>query len=185
MEQEQTLDTQESLRIIEDMIQKAKFNFSQGSFYFILWGFLLIGAALVQQFYGGEMSWIGWPIAGVIGGIGSGIYGARSSKDQPMMHLDKMYSAIWIVFFVTIIFLLAGLVGNGIDPNGYIMIIAGFPTLLTGLILKFKPLQYGGVGFFILGVASIFFLQEWSSLIYAVSMVQGYLIPGFIMRGMK
>ena len=96
-----------------------------------------------------------------------------------------MYTAIWVVFFITIIFLIVGFVGKGINPNGYIMIIAGLPTLLTGLVLKFKPLQYGGVGFWILGIISIYFLEEWSSMIYAVSMLQGYLIPGFIMKGMK
>ena len=185
MEQEQTLETQESLQIIEEMIQRARFNFSQGSFYFIFWGLLLIGAALWQQFYPGDMSWIGWPIAGIIGGVGSGLYGARSDNSRRMMHLDKMYTAIWVVFFITIIFLIVGFVGKGINPNGYIMIIAGLPTLLTGLVLKFKPLQYGGVGFWILGIISIYFLEEWSSMIYAVSMLQGYLIPGFIMKGMK
>ncbi|MEX2595414.1 MAG: hypothetical protein WEC59_00685 [Salibacteraceae bacterium] len=185
METNETLEHNESLKIIEEMVQKARFNFSSGSFYFIWWGALLIVAALIQHFYAGDLNWIGWPVAGVVGGIGSAIYGAKMQKTGPMMHLDRVYSAIWITFFITLIFMLVALVPKGIDPNGYIMIIAGFPTLLTGIVLKFKPLQYGGVAFWVLGLVSIFVFPESSSLIYAFSMLAGYVIPGFIMKSMR
>ena len=182
MKEEIVLDTASSLSIIDEMVQKARFNFSQGSFYFIFWGFLLLGAAMFEALYSGSLNWIGWPIAGIVGAFGSSIYGARVHRGAVLLHLDRIYTAIWIIFFITLMLVLVTLLSQGIDPNGVIMIIAGFPTLLTGVVLRFAPLKWGGVGFWVFGLIGIFIYPEYSSFIYGLSMIQGYIIPGFIMQ---
>lgn len=183
---EEQMTTDQSFKIIHEMINKARFNFSKGSFYFILWGFLLVGAAVYEYYFDrilhSEWAWAAWPVVGILGGIVSGIYGARSSKGEPLTHLSKIYSGIWVTYFATLALFIIGIVSNGVNPGSYIMILTGFPTFLTGLVLKYKPLQIGGVGFWVLGFLSIYLFEEYRSLIFALSIFQGYLIPGFMMR---
>jgi uncharacterized membrane protein HdeD (DUF308 family) len=131
------------------------------------------------------MPWIGWPIAGMLGGIFSALYSRKVYSDGPTTHLDKIYSSIWMVYFVTLIILIVAWVSHRISPGSYIMLVTGFPTFLTGYILKFKPLQWGGIVFWVLGLLSLYFMSEYSSLIFALSMVLGYVIPGFMMRSME
>jgi hypothetical protein len=185
MEKEQLLEPNQSLQIIDQMVQRARFNFSKGSVFFIIWGALLTCSA-VYEFIAGQLlnqsnSWIGWPIVGVIGGIASYIYGERISKELVGTHLDRMYSLIWTVFFATLAILIVALVSNEIDPGSYVLILTGMPTFFTGKLLRFKPLQFGGVGFWVIGILSLYFLQDFTSLLFALAIAQGYLLPGVIM----
>ncbi|NQV52733.1 MAG: hypothetical protein HQ500_06095 [Flavobacteriales bacterium] len=189
MTTQDSMTNEQRLTLITDMINKARFNFSRGSFYFILWGAILFGAAVYEYIAGSvfdlAMPWIGWPIAGILGGGFSAVYSRKEYSDGPSTHLDKIYSSIWMVYFVTLIMLVVAWVSNHISPGSYIMIITGFPTFLTGYILKFKPLQWGGIAFWVLGLLSLYFMHDYSSLIFALSMVLGYVIPGFMMRSMQ
>jgi hypothetical protein len=185
MSSETNLELNESLRIIDEMVQKARFNFSQGSFYFIYWGVLLIVASLgeyVLRSIESTMPWMLWPIVGIVGGVGSWIYGMRRHSGASRLHLDRVYSAIWMAFFITLLPLLLALVAHRIDPNGYVLIVAGMPTFLTGMVLQFKVLKWGGVALWLMGLIAIFIAPEQSSLCYATGILLGYVIPGFVMR---
>jgi len=65
------------------------------------------------------------------------------------------------------------------------LIVTGLPTYFTGSILKLKELRYGGGVFWVLGLVSIFSSPEYSSLIFALAIVLGYLVPGMIMKNRK
>lgn len=190
MKTESPLSPTESLGIIGDMIDQARFNFSKNSFYFLMWGCLLIGAAAFQLLgktaFPTELFWIGWPIAGIIGGVISGLQGKRiADQVGHQTHIDNMYSAVWVIYFITLILLLPALVTNGIDPSGYVMILTGLPTVFTGKLIRFKPLVLGGSTFWILGLVAIFILPDHGELLFILSMITGYLIPGFMMRAIK
>ena len=187
--QQDQMTAEQSMKIIHEMINKARFNFSRGSFYFILWGFLLIGAGVYEfvmnKVIDSDLAYTAWPVIGVIGGILSFVYGARSGRGEPLSHLDRVYSGIWITYLATLVLFITGSVSQGVNPGGYIMVLTGLPTFLTGFVLRFRPLIYGGVGFWALGFMSLFIFDEYRSLIFAVSIAQGYLIPGFLMRNLK
>lgn len=190
MKTENKLSPTESLGIIGDMVDQARFNFSKNSFYFLMWGCLMIGAATFQllgkDLFDINSVWIGWPVAGIIGGIISGIQGKKiADKLGHQTHIDNMYGAVWIIYFITLILLIPALVSNGIDPSGYVMILTGLPTVFTGKLIRFNPLVLGGSSFWILGLVAIFFLPEHGELLFILSMVTGYLIPGFMMRAIK
>lgn len=183
------MDAEQSLQIISTMIDKARFNFRRGSFYFILWGTLLIGAGVsefvLRSVLQTHLAFVGWPIAGILGGIASSVYGARSSKLEAVTHLDRVYSSLWFIYFITLIILIISMVNQQIDPGAYIMIITGLPTALTGYILRFKPLLIGGILFWVLGITSFFLPEEYRSLVFSFAILVGYLIPGLMMKYQK
>lgn len=188
MNTENTLNPSESIGIIGDMIDQARFNFSKNAFYFIMWGILLIAAAGFQLLAKGstDFFWLGWPIAGFAGGIISAIHGKRIAQQQGhQTHIDRMYSTVWIIYFITLVLLLPALVSNRMDPSAYVMILTGLPTVFTGKLIKFQPLVWGGITFWILGIVAVFILPEYGDLLFILSMITGYLIPGFMMRAIK
>lgn len=190
MKTETTLNPSESLNIISEMVDQARFNFSKNSIYFIMWGVLLIAAAafqiLAKNLQLTDMFWLGWPIAGSLGGVISGLTSSKIAKEQGhQSHIDKMYGMIWIIYFITLILLIPALVSNQIRPSGYIMILTGLPTVLTGKLIKFNPLVLGGVSFWVLGILAVFVLPELGDSLFILSMICGYLIPGFMMRAIK
>jgi len=111
------MEVNQSLQIIDEMVQRARFNFSKGSVFFIIWGVLLtiagVGEFLLQQM-NCAMPWILWPIAGSLGGIISGIYGSKLSRESSRSYLEKTYSNLWIIYFFTLIVLLVALVSQKI-----------------------------------------------------------------------
>jgi hypothetical protein len=102
-----------------------------------------------------------------------------------MLHLDRMYVQVWIAFGFTLFVLIFGLIYKGINPNPFVMMLAALPTYLTGKIIGFKPLVYGGLMFGVLGVISLFVPAGMVSLVYSLSMILGYIIPGFMMKTIK
>jgi hypothetical protein len=189
MENDQILSNQKSLQIIEEMVQKAKFNFSGNAFYFILWGVLLLASSVFEftTSYLGQSSiaWFGWPVVSIIGGCISAFYSSKNKKSNCMLHLDRMYVQVWIAFGFTLFVLIFGLIYKGINPNPFVMMLAALPTYLTGKIIGFKPLVYGGLMFGVLGVISLFVPAGMVSLVYSLSMILGYIIPGFMMKTIK
>lgn len=189
MSTEENMTNEQRVNLITEMINQARFNFSKGSFYFILWGALLFLAAIYE--YAGmnvldnANPWIGWPIAGVLGGIISAIYSSRAYKGMPITHLDRVYTAIWFSFFITLIILIVVLVRQELAPGSYILILTGLPTFLTGRVLKFAPLQLGGVGFWVIGLFSLFVASTNQPLFFAAAMILGYMVPGLLMRKQK
>jgi len=184
MEKEMT--PQQSMELITEMIASAKQSFFKMSFYFLLWGALLALAGLGQYFLKQSdfsLHWIGWPIVGVVGGIIAGVHGAREGKKtQVSTFTDRVYMWLWMAFVFTLVLFIVAAGKHELDPGPYIMLLTGLPTFVTGAIMKFRPLVFGGVLFWVIGMLTIFFMMEYSALTFTVAILVGYIIPGLMLR---
>ncbi|MBK7384139.1 MAG: hypothetical protein IPI81_12565 [Flavobacteriales bacterium] len=185
------LTPEQSLKVIESMIGQAKKSFSRMSFYFLLWGVLLIVAMAATYLLrnGSEAFSQGasWGIAGLIGGILSSIHGAREGRRQPVNNpMDRVIGWIWGAFVITMMIVIAASVSNHQDPGGMITLLTGFATFLTGQIMRFKPLIIGGVLFWIAGLAMHFTNDPLTlTALYCGSMFFGYIIPGLMLKNQE
>jgi hypothetical protein len=185
---EQALTPQESLRLIERMIGQARRNFSRMSFYFLLWGFLLIGAMVVTYLLRDSVSgWqhgAAWGVAGTLGGIFSAVRGAREGRKELVSNpMDSTIGWLWSAFVITMILLIAFSVRSQVDATIAITMLTGLPTFITGQAMRFRPLMLGGVLFWIAGVAMLFVTGPLGVLvIYCVAMVLGYILPGILLK---
>jgi hypothetical protein len=125
--------------------------------------------------------YLGWPIAGVLGGILAALHGSRHS-DQPQHFSSRLVSFLWGGFVITLIVLLVCTVGTGTEPGPYIILLTGLPTFVSGGIMRFRPLLIGGILFWVFGVVTFFFLLDLRSLIFSVAIITGYIIPGLMLR---
>jgi hypothetical protein len=182
------LTPQESLRLIEGMIGQARRSFSRMSFYFLLWGVLLIAAMiathLLRDNAQGWQNGAPWGVAGGLGGIISAIHGARESKREVVSNpMDSTIGWLWGAFVITMLLLIAFTVMGRTDVTVAITLLTGLPTFLTGQIMRFRPLQLGGVLFWLAGIAMLVLRDPLATLVlYCASMLLGYIIPGILLK---
>ncbi len=182
------LTPQESLRLIEGMIGQARRSFSRMSFYFLLWGVLLIGAMvatyLLRYNTSGWQYGAPWGVAGVLGGLVSAIHGAREGKREQVSNpMDSTIGWLWGSFVITMLLLIALTVTGRADTTVAITMLTGLPTFITGQIMRFRPLQFGGVIFWVVGVAMMLLDSALATLVlYCTAMVLGYILPGILLK---
>ena len=188
METPQTLTTQESLSIITEMIQRAKGNIRANSIYFVVWGivmiianlgmFILIKMAYPNPHYVWAISIPAW-IFSLYLGI------RRGRRNRVSSHLDHISGALWISFGISTF----ALVGFGhminYEMNPVILIASAVPTLVSGVIIRFRPLIIGGISFWVSGVLCFLVPFPWEYIIGAAGVAIGFLIPGILLLTKK
>ena len=187
----------ESIAVIKEMIERTRTNFKDQSFYYLMWGWLVVGAVLVQALLynqGSPYHWIVWPIMGIGGGITSGIYGSRQSKKTGhKTHIDSAMGYVWLGFIMYLFVVLLLSASGKFGPQGWntsfilIMGLYGLGTFISGGLLKFKPLIYGGAASFVLVAFTVFVPSlvadfNGSLIMLAASIVVSYLIPGYMLK---
>ena len=182
------LTPQESLRLIEGMIGQARRSFSRMSFYFLLWGVLLIGAMvatyLLRHSTSGWQYGAPWGVAGALGGLISAIHGAREGRREQVSNpMDTTIGWLWGSFVITMLLLIAFTVTGRADTTVAVTMLTGLPTFITGQIMRFRPLQLGGVIFWVAGVAMMLLDSALATLVlYCTAMVLGYILPGILLK---
>jgi len=178
---------EESLKVISDMISRAKQNYSRGgSFYFLLWGWVImlanLGHYLLEMYSNVAHPEIVW-LAIIPAVIASVIYGSSAKKEAVAVgYIDKMYGYIWTAAAAGIIFALVFMR----QLNGYhgaiILLSAGTGTFLSGQIMRFKPLIMGGIALWITCIISMYVGVVDQLLVAVFGIIAGYLVPGYLLK---
>ncbi len=185
MEQEQTLNPSESLSLISDVIGKTRENIGEHSFRYLLWGWV-IGAAsilsfLLLKYWHSPLYFLPFPILSLLSIAYLYFFrqkGGRSTETYLTHFINRMWLVLGLSFF-----LIAYLsVSQGITPFSFTIALAGIGTLISGIVMKYKPLQLGGILFFIFAVMSSHVSVEYKILLQGVSILLGNLLPGYLLK---
>lgn len=184
---ERELTPNESLKLIETMIGQAKQSFSRNSYYFLLWGVLLIiamGINYALAAKGDPRGGYAWGIMGVIGGALSLLHGRREDRrTRAASAMDRLMLWIWMAFLATLFTtMLGGALSSGGMSVASILVLTGMPTFLSGQLMRFKPLIWGGILFWLLGAIAFFVDMRTMVLLYIAGMLFGYLLPGYLLK---
>ncbi len=186
---EKTLTEQESLLLISQMIRNAKQGVQENGFIFLLWGWLVLAASLLNYVLlyvvDYKHHYLPWPVLMIVGAIVSLIHSARHKNDDKGVktHLGTFMKYLWIAFGVALAFVLLYMSKIGIE-NGYplILLVYGIGTFVTGGALNFKPLIIGGICCWILAVIAVFFDFQVQLLLLSLAIVVSYIIPGHLLN---
>ena len=185
--EEKELTPKESLRIIHEMIESSKERFQDNGYIFLFWGWLISICGLAQfillqlEYY--EINY--YPYYLTIPAVAyTWIYESRrhKKKSKPTF-FDKIFNALWSSVGFNIL-----LVGFGfsfafhVSPIPFILILVSIATIVSGTVIKFKPLIIGGIICNGLVVATIFISPLYHPIIIVVALVASYLVPGYILR---
>lgn len=186
---ETNLTEQQSLKIIQEMIATSKNNLKDNSFFYLLWGWLVLIASL-SHFVLIKMQWeyafLPWPVLMTAGGVASAFAGYRLGKNAKVVsHVDKMMGFLWYAFMVVILIIVFMAIMNRLAwVSTYPLIISlyGLGTFVSGGVLKFRPLLIGGAACWVISVIAFFTPSEYVLLLTALSVVIAYLIPGYMLK---
>ena len=181
----ENLTARESLDLIAAMIQEAKGNMQRNNFFFLLWGWVVMGANLgiyILDKLDYTHPYAIWMIT-----IPVWIYTLyRAFKDKrtqrTITHFDRISGWLWLSFGITIFTLVFFGYKINFQLNPVILSISAIPTIVSGVILNFRPLILGGLAFWISGVICFLVPMEIQPLIGAVAICCGYLIPGYLLK---
>ena len=173
----------EALNVIEEMVNSSRYKMKNEVKYFLLWGWMVFVAAILHFIIlnlGVENSWIVWP---VMMGLSFVIYGVMVQKskggNRAISYIDRVNKYLWLGFFgPLLITLMVGIFISWAAAYPFFMAIYGWSAIVSGGLLKFKPLIWGGVASCILGVATIFVPGMFILLMLAVAILFGFIIPG-------
>jgi hypothetical protein len=187
MENEEKLMTgEESLRIISEMINKTKVNIRQSSFHLLFWGWLIFTCSLSEyllwKFSDYTHPYYIWffVIPGVFVSFLVGFRNGRKAKVHT--YADRLYMWTWFGFLLASVTLFIVQSSRMQFVAPYILILAGFPTFISGFIIKFKPLIAGGICFWATAIIVNFAGAEIAPLGMPFAVLCGYLIPGYLLR---
>ncbi|MDX1913769.1 MAG: hypothetical protein SFV22_19895 [Saprospiraceae bacterium] len=188
MEQaEKTLTPQESLRVIRETIDLAKRSFHDNGFHFLLWGWLVVLASSVHWYLQTNALHpnpeIAWGVMVIIGLPAALIREWRRSKKVKSPNLfHQWYGLIWLGFGISMAIAIPFTVRNGLSPIQPILILTGFATFMSGIILGFRPLIIGAITIWAGALWCLFLLPEQHLLVQAGCAILGYLLPGYMLN---
>ena len=188
--QETSSSPSESLRVIEAFINKTKQNLKSISFDLILWGILVCLASLGHYFLLSNTSyanaWLPWPVLMIGGSIVTAIYHATNKKEREVRTFSD-YFLMWLSICCGLVyFIIAFLcVRQNISPLPFMLAHTSVLILVTGAVLKFKPLIAGGILFIASSIITPFLEYENQLLVCSAVVAIGYLVPGILLKKEK
>lgn len=187
MNKTEKLSPNESLDIISKAIGQTKENLKDQSFYFILWGWIVFFASLLNyyllEFTDYSRPYVAWMILIPIGWIVTFIYSTRREKTQKYeTYLDGFLRNLWLVLMVAFILAVFTSVYMGVDPSTLTLLLAGVGTIVSGLSMKFRPLVIGGVLLWVFTIATLFVDDGQKLILNSVAVLLGYLVPAYILK---
>lgn len=173
----------EALGVIEEMVNSSRYKMKEEAKYFLLWGWMVFAAAVLHFIIlnlGVENSWVTWP---VMMGLAIVMYGfmIRSSKaeNRATTYVDRINRYLWLGFFgPLVITIMVGIYISWFAAYPFFMATYGWSAIVSGGILKFKPLVWGGIVSVLLGIFTIFVSGMYILLMLAFAILAGFIIPG-------
>lgn len=179
------MDAQESIQIIENMLQRTHGNMYKNKPYFLLWGVAVFLCSVLQFVFikldikNNEYVWIAMPFIAII----HIVLVIKNKKERLVKtYSEEAINALWTslgLAFIVLTFY-ASIVYPGVLP--LFIILYGIGTYTTGKIISFKPLYWGGLFCFGISFLALFVPKDYHLLILAIAILMSYIIPALLLK---
>ncbi len=184
----ENLNEKQSLQLIEEMILTAKNEIKENGFQYLFWGWLVIISIVVQFILmktNIELMYLPWVILMPLGGIVSAINGYKQRRILRVKTLiDLMMGRVWLTFGICLFIVLFFGFKIGYKTNVYpiLILLYGFGSFLSGSLLKFKPLIYGGIICWLITIVAFMVSFDLQMLLLVISLICSYIVPGYLLK---
>ena len=189
---ENDFSPQQSLALIESMINRAKDKFAEDGSMYLFWGWLVFTCSLFQfillHILEYPKHYLVW-LATLPAFVYQFFYIRKKRKQQTVTtYADYIIGYIWLTFCVVMLligFLIGFLTGGDYYYHIIPLLLAvyGVPVFLTGIIVRFRPLVTGGIACWVLCIASTFIKNyDYQFLMLPAAMLAAWIIPGYRLR---
>ena len=189
MEDEQ-FSGEESLRLIQSMINRAQDKFAENGHLYLLWGWVVFVCSLTQFglqrifHLSPENTWMVWLLTWVALIYQIAYIRQKRRKLEVRTYTQDIVSYVWIVFGISTM-LMAFILGTNNQPmlvNPVLLVSYGIPTFLSGIIIRFRPLIWGAVFCWVLAVICSQLKTDLQLVLIALAVLLAWIIPGYQLR---
>ena len=187
MESNQNFSAEQSLQVIQSMIERAKQDVANNSFYLLLWGWLIFIAALLNfvlmKFTSFEQPYLAWNLVW-IGAIASIVKGVKDSKKIVVKTFVGETMKVFGISQGILYFGLAFFFGKfdlwAISFPLYILVYA-VTCFFMGALMQFPLLKLTGLLCLPIMVIAVYVSFDWQLLLMALAILVSYIIPGHVL----
>lgn len=183
--QEEQFSEKDSLKLISEMINKAKRSYVTKGIASIVWGSMIILCSLVTWYqirYDWHPGFDVWLLL-FFALLPQIFFSIKERRERNFVsHNENTVSYIWTAFAIGIF--ITGFYfsrTHGLDNSPIIMMLYGIPTFIMGGLFKFRPLIIGGLICWALSIVSLRTSQEVNMLLMAACGLFAWLLPGIIL----
>jgi hypothetical protein len=185
--EEKDISPEDSLMIIQTMIDKTKNTVADNSYYFLLWGWLVfaacIGQFVLKVIIKSPYHPLVWSVS-FLGIVLSVLHGVKEGKRiRVRTYIDESLNYLWTS--ITISYILFGFAFARMGWENcytFYMLLYAIGCYFTGKALKFPPLVWGAVGAWLLSITSFFAPFDYNIILCALAILISYIIPGHLLR---
>lgn len=181
----------EEIKIIHQMIEKTKSSTAESGAELIMWGWLALAACVCLYalvFLGlPHLAWLPWAVLMPIGAIVQMVKGIKKRKKlRVITYTDKAISSLWMacgisIFIIAFLAFPLGAVSYKF-LNPAISIIIGIAIFTSGQIVEWNLMKISGLIWWSSAVIMMLVHWHFHTGIFALSIILGYLVPGYILR---
>jgi len=188
-----SFDESQSIKVIREMIQVSQKRIKSDGILFILWGWFMFYNYLSNFILGQivythqikiTLNYVGYALAVLT--IGYTVYYLIKQHSKVQTYIGISLRYVWISLIVCfsltnmIIFNVNHQINFELQHPIFMMFIA-FATVITGGIIRYRLVIFGGIIFGLLAYASSFFKLNQQFLLEAIAWLVAFVIPGHIM----
>ncbi|MEJ7737676.1 MAG: hypothetical protein WKF97_09640 [Chitinophagaceae bacterium] len=183
----ETFSAEESLQLIRNMIEKTRQGFSGSSHYFLIWGWAtllaLLGQFVLKAIFKNPYHYHVWWISVLCFVITMLLQRNERRRLKVKTYVGEGMGYLWtglgITFFVfCLLFFRLG--WQNCYP--FFITLYGVGTYVSGKILQFQPLVWGGIICWMLAAIAVWFSMDEQMLFAAGAILISYIIPGHLLR---
>ena len=189
--EDKKISGQESLRLINQMIQTAKSEQKDDGRDWILWGWMLLMASLLSilnmrfdWFDDMYAFWNAFGILTILIFIYEAVRNLRSKKKvRVKTYTKELFDKLNTGFFISLVFIIISINVAKIPVTGFALLISlyAFWILIYGTALNFKPSIIAAYITWAIGLMALFMKTfEMVMALHAMAALCGYIIPGYI-----
>jgi hypothetical protein len=188
MEENKPFTANDSLAVIQQMINTARREQQDSGKGWIIWGWLLFTASIssfINMYTGTFSQYFFWNLFGLLT-LAMLVYSVAiallgKSKERIKTYTGELYRRLNIGFFITLMLIIVS-INTGVTPTkGFALLMAlyGFWALIYGATSNFRPSIYGSYFTWACALAAMFVHDfRWTMLLHGIAVLGGYIIPG-------
>lgn len=183
----------QSLRVIKEMIQVSRNKLKQDGILFIVWGWALFGISIVG--YMERSLYPNYTVRGIfnileitlpVAAVSFTVYYIIKQRKKVQTYIGISLRYVWISLFASMV--LINLIQNNVLQevifelqHPIFMVLMAFAVTITGGILRYRQLVWGGIVFGILAFVASYLKLEIQLLIESAGLLIAFIVPGHIL----
>ena len=185
---EEKFSPEQSLQVIQSMIEKVKRDVQNNSFYFLMWGWLVFIAALLHfalmMFTDFKQPYHAWNLmlVGVLVSIIKGIKESKKEKVKTYVGETMNYFGISLGITYAGLAFIFGKFDLWIYSFPIYILLYAVACFFMGSIMQFALLKWAGLSCLLIVIVSVYVDYQWQLLLMALAVLLAYIISGHILK---